>query len=520
LTTRGIIADMFSAAERGAAMGVFAAAPFLGPAIGPVAGAFLAQAEGWKWVAALLAFFALFLFVLGALFSPETYAPVLLRRRAQYLSKATGKVYRAELDVKKPMKTKDLFLQQLKTPWILLFTETVAFLMAIYAAVVYAILYMQFTAFPIVFVQYRGWATNIAGLAFIGLSIGALLGLVFLGVFNKRYAAKLEAAGGFLPPEERLPPVIIGAILLPAGLFMFAWTCAPATIHWIVPCIATVIFGTAITGLFLGIMSYLVDVYLIYAASALAGNTVVRSLFGVILPLFVSNMYTNLGVNWAGTTVAFIALAFLPAPIIFYIYGPRIRRTTKFAREADDLNKMLAAKVLAARGTPKDVEAGPDSPEVDEADERTVHAVQEALEEAANQQVSQGMGDKMMEVERVITRNSLRRQSTAASLRGRSHAKHAQSRDSSAAAVQAAPHVEHVQSVSAVQDAPRAEHAETHNPSVVSGVSGVQQPRAAGPVIDGNRDPTVTSTSGEGGDGAVGGAGSADAPFNLGRPVA
>lgn len=74
---------------------------------------------------------------------------------------------------------------------------------------------MLFTSFPIVFVQARGWKSNIAGLAFIGLSIGAMLALVALGAVNKRYAAKLEAAGGYLPPEERLPPVIVGAILLP-----------------------------------------------------------------------------------------------------------------------------------------------------------------------------------------------------------------------------------------------------------------------------------------------------------------
>lgn len=95
------------------------------------AGGFLGQAGGWKWVAGLLAVFAAILATLGAIFQPETYAPVLLRRRAKALSKMTGKVYRSEQDAKKPLRTKELFLTQLKTPWRLLFTETVAFLMAI-----------------------------------------------------------------------------------------------------------------------------------------------------------------------------------------------------------------------------------------------------------------------------------------------------------------------------------------------------------------------------------------------------
>lgn len=103
------------------------------------------------------------------------------------------------------------------------------------------------------------------------------------------------------------------------------------TIHWIVPIIATVLFGAAIVGLFLGILvspyleaylrvgltdqSYLVDTYILYSASALAGNTVIRSIFGVVLPLFTVRMYDELGVHWAGSLIGFISLAFLPAPM-------------------------------------------------------------------------------------------------------------------------------------------------------------------------------------------------------------
>jgi len=160
--------------------------------------------------------------------------PVLLRQRAKRLSKITGNKYLSRRDAAKPLHTKELFVQSMKTPWILLFTEPIALLMALYMAVIYAILYvsetmryraiadkeMQFTSFPIVFQQYRGWSPSIAGLAFIGLSVGSVLGLVLLGIDNARYAKKLKAAGGYLAPEERLIGVMIGACLLPAGLFM------------------------------------------------------------------------------------------------------------------------------------------------------------------------------------------------------------------------------------------------------------------------------------------------------------
>ncbi len=38
----------------------------------------------------------------------------------------------------------------------------------------------------------------------------------------------------------------------------------------------------------------------------------------------------NLGVRWATSLLAFLCIAFIPAPILFYIYGARIRAKSKF----------------------------------------------------------------------------------------------------------------------------------------------------------------------------------------------
>lgn len=53
----GVIADMFPASQRGLAMSVFAAAPFMGPTLGPIVGGFLGETEGWRWVEGLMAIF-------------------------------------------------------------------------------------------------------------------------------------------------------------------------------------------------------------------------------------------------------------------------------------------------------------------------------------------------------------------------------------------------------------------------------------------------------------------------------
>jgi hypothetical protein len=93
-------------------------------------------------------------------------------------------------------------------------------------------------------------------------------------------------------------------------------------------------FGFGMVLVFLSIMNYLIDAYLIYAASVLAANSVLRSLFGAAFPLFTSYMYADLGIHWASSIPAFLALACVPFPFLFYKYGAAIRMRCKFAAEA------------------------------------------------------------------------------------------------------------------------------------------------------------------------------------------
>ena len=113
------------------------------------------------------------------------------------------------------------------------------------------------------------------------------------------------------------------------------------SIHWIVCIIATVPFGFGMVTGFLSMMNYLIDAYTIYAASVLAASTVLRSLFGTVFPLFTSYMYADLGVHWASSIPAFLALAFAPFPFLFYKYGETIRMKCKYAAQAHDVMAQL-----------------------------------------------------------------------------------------------------------------------------------------------------------------------------------
>lgn len=76
--------------------------------------------------------------------------------------------------------------------------------------------------------------------------------------------------------------------------------------------------------------TYLVDAYTVYAASAMAANTVLRSLGGAFLPLAGRDMYNALGLGWGNSLLAFIGLGMTPMIWVFLKYGERIRTHPKF----------------------------------------------------------------------------------------------------------------------------------------------------------------------------------------------
>ncbi|KAJ5605422.1 amino acid transporter [Penicillium lagena] len=338
----GVISDMFTARHRGLALSLFAAAPFMGPALGPVIGGFLAINAGWRWVEGLLSAFAGLLWVIMAVLVPETYAPVLLRRRAERLSLMTGQVYRTKLDVEQEGRTslRDMVSRFLSRPWILLFQEPIVLILSIYIAIIYGALFMMFGAFPIVYQQNRGWNEGLGGLSFMGIMVGMIIAIIYTIPDNKRYLKSTDRHAGFAPPEARLPPVMLAAICIPVGLFWFAWTNDPS-IHWMASIAAGVPFGFGIILIYLGTTSYLIDSYTIFAASVLAANSVLRSLFGAAFPLFTTYMYKGLGIHWASSIPAFLALVCMPFPFLFYRYGKSIRERCKYAAQSEAYMQQL-----------------------------------------------------------------------------------------------------------------------------------------------------------------------------------
>ena len=191
-------------------------------------------------------------------------------------------------------------IRSCEVPIQLLVLEPMCLLLDLYAAILLGIVYLFFGAFPLVFETNHSFQLYQVGLSFCGLGIGMIIGVASDPFWHRHYLtliARLEEKTGdpnVKPePEYRLPPAMFGGILVPIGLFWFGWT-TYSSIHWVVPIIGSAVFGAGLFLAFTGILTFLVDAYSNYAASAVAANCLVRLLFAAAFPLFgTQSMYDN-----------------------------------------------------------------------------------------------------------------------------------------------------------------------------------------------------------------------------------
>jgi DHA1 family multidrug resistance protein-like MFS transporter len=114
-------------------------------------------------------------------------------------------------------------------------------------------------------------------------------------------------------------------------MLRFGWTGYKADVHWIAPTLSGLLSGFGLMAIFLQSLNYLVDAYLMFAASAIAANTFLRSLCGAGFPLFATYMFNGMGIQWASTLLGCVAAILVPVPIWFFLRGAKIREKSQFA---------------------------------------------------------------------------------------------------------------------------------------------------------------------------------------------
>lgn len=329
-----IMVDLLDDRPRSVAVNVFVGTIFVGPMLAPILGGFTTKnsALGWRWNSYFSALVGCLALILNVFCLKETHHPLILAKRAEYLRRKTGNwgIFAPQEELR--LSLKEIARNNLLRPLQLLFLEPIVFLVSLYNAFMYAMLYSFLTVIPLIFGGRYGWPQGVAELPYISMMLGVAFAGLCIILYEKNYNHKLDTTGKKWTPESRLPPIMVGGFVFVIGIFWLGWTGDyPNHVHWIVPVIGEFFVGVGLILIFLPTLNYLIDCYVHVPASILAANTFMRASFGAAFPLFDTQMFTNLTIKWAATLVGCLAALMIPVPFLFYRYGAYVRSKSKFA---------------------------------------------------------------------------------------------------------------------------------------------------------------------------------------------
>lgn len=358
----GILADIWVAAERNTAMVLFAGATLFGTGLGPLVSGFVAQRLLWRWVFYLQVILAGFLVGLVAVFFKETRGPIILSRKAKALNKwyeqlesvgAVGMELPADVSShssgEKPQAPKvrrirykilaeeqrasivKMISLSLTRPIKLLCTEPILICFSLWISLAWSILYLQFSAIPLVFETNHNFTLEESGAVFAAVCVGGILSTI-LSIYQDKWAVKRFGTRFTKNPEGRLWFTCFEALLMPIGMFWFGWTCY-SSIHWIVPTLALVATTMGIFSIFLATFNYTADVYRTYASSAMAASGVCRNFLAGAFPLLTVQMFTRMGFQAASSMLGGVGFLLALGPILLIWFGPKIRLRSRVARQ-------------------------------------------------------------------------------------------------------------------------------------------------------------------------------------------
>ncbi|KAK7425352.1 hypothetical protein QQZ08_008138 [Neonectria magnoliae] len=327
----GLYADIIDdPSVRGNALAFYMTVTTMGPALGPIISGF-SSSMGWRWpfwIAALITVPGL-PFVLAL---PETYGPVLHNKAVRKNNKKRRGVGSDSQQPLHPFDVRKIFLR----PVTLLFTEPILAATSAYLTLVYAIMYLMFQAYPIVFQGFYGLSPSMASLAYIPMCVGIIVTFVVFLLFTWYHDREAAAGKAWAKHEiyRRLPLACIASPCMVIALFWLGWT-VWESVPPVVPMLgAGFFFCLGLQLLFMGMINYLTDIFRQSSASAHAAASWTRSTGAILLPLAAEPMYRNLGLHWAPSVLGFLALAMGVIPFVFIRYGDRLARSSKTARAA------------------------------------------------------------------------------------------------------------------------------------------------------------------------------------------
>ncbi|CAB4473666.1 MFS general substrate transporter [Rhizophagus irregularis] len=303
----GVISDIYVPTERGRAYGIMYLGFYIGDLGGPIIGGYLTESLGFKWIFWLLASLGCILFLIIFFFLPETF-------RRNNISSSLQLSYTLKQAFQKvnPL----IPLKLLRFPNVAL--------KIVYMSSIWAFMYVQNVIIPTFSDTYKLSSFTI-GLTFLAPGIGYLIGSVIGGRYSDYVLAKYESDhDGQSYPEVRLKSIWIGSILIPISYCAFGWL-LQFKINLIFPIIAMFIGGTGSLFVFNSTITYLVDSYPEFSASAIALSDFIPCTLATAYIIMTVPIRNAIGIGWLFTILASINLLSISCIILVYFKGKNWR---------------------------------------------------------------------------------------------------------------------------------------------------------------------------------------------------
>jgi DHA1 family multidrug resistance protein-like MFS transporter len=324
----GMYFELYEPTPRGVALAVATISFNLGAVVGAIAGAYITYEIHWRWTAWITLIFIGFFLIVSIFTIQDSSGRSILRSKAKRLRFETGNGALHSRSEDSHTDFRDITFKYFTKPLRMFRTEPILVVMTLYLTLVYGTLYLSYEAFPIVY-QRRGWSPIASSLPFLAVTLGIITAFIVCSVFFLTWYKKHAITDQGSPnPELRLPPMIVGAAMLPLALLWFGWS---ENVHWVSQILANYFISLSLVLIFSCGIVYLVDLYQVHATSAISIHIVVRSLVAASFPLWSTPMFSRLGVSWSLTLLALMSLILVPVPILLYIYGQKIRNCSRFS---------------------------------------------------------------------------------------------------------------------------------------------------------------------------------------------
>ncbi|KAF2167771.1 hypothetical protein M409DRAFT_65873 [Zasmidium cellare ATCC 36951] len=317
-----VVAEMFHPGHRAVAMAALEAGRLLGWFVGPIVGGIIVHLLDWRWVFWISAAAAGSNALIAIIALRETYAPILLQRRANQ-SPSEKRRLSMQGYVNSAISPSGLICHSILQPLKILCLNPLVAMTALYSGTLSGILILIATTIPFTYSRRYAFSALETGLVYIAPGVGMVMGLLVSGLLincmSKRHKNISKA-------EDRISAlgVLAGTVLAGGGLALYGWA-ARHDFHWIVPLIGLGVFGFGLLPLTTSVQSYLTEAYPSDEAGVMAANSIVRSSVSGLLPLSGLVIYRSLGVGWGNTLLAGILGVSILVPICCKIWGERLR---------------------------------------------------------------------------------------------------------------------------------------------------------------------------------------------------